>query len=117
MPRRKAGVLIPIELSILETAASSLSASDGWLHGYALAKRMAAAKDSDRLTAHGTLYKALGRLAESGMLESQWEDADAALAEGRPRRRLYRITGLGQKTLVEQSAPTVASFRPGLAPS
>ena len=117
MPRRKAGVLIPIELSILETAAASLSSNEGWLHGYALAKRMADAKSSDRLTAHGTLYKALGRLADSGMLESEWEDADAALAEGRPRRRLYRITGLGQKTLVEQSAPAAVSLNPGFAPS
>ena len=117
MPRRRAGVLIPIELSILEAAAASLSFGDGWLHGYALAKRMADAKNSGKLTAHGTLYKALGRLAESGMLESQWEHADSALAEGRPRRRLYRITGLGQQTLIEQSAPTPLPLKPRLAPS
>lgn len=117
MPRRRAGVLIPIELSILETAAGSLSSGGGWLHGYALAKRMADAKNSERLTAHGTLYKALGRLADSGMLESRWEDPDEALAEGRPRRRLYRITGLGQRTLLEQSPSEAATFRPGLSPS
>ena len=117
MPRRRPGVLIPIELSILDAAASSLSTDDGWLHGYALAKRMADAKGSDRLTAHGTLYKALGRLADSGMLESRWEDPDLALAEGRPRRRLYRITGLGQTTLVEQMPSPAPSFRPGIAPS
>jgi DNA-binding PadR family transcriptional regulator len=55
--------------------------------------------DSERLTAHGTLYKALGRLADSGLLEHRWEDAEAALAEGRPRRRLYRLTGQGQRSL------------------
>ena len=117
MPRRRAGVLIPIELSILEITALSSSGGDRWLHGYALAKRMATAEDAGRLTAHGTLYKALGRLAEAGMLESQWEDADAALAEGRPRRRLYRITGLGQKTLAEQSVPKVGALRFGVIPA
>ena len=115
MPRRRAGVLIPIELSILGVAAESLSSEGGWLHGYALAKRMADTRGSGRLTAHGTLYKALGRLADSGMLESRWEDPDEALAEGRPRRRLYRITGLGQRTLLEQAPAQPPSFRPGLA--
>lgn len=115
--RRRKGVLIPIEISILETAAGALSSSDGWLHGYALARKMAGGEGSGRLTSHGTLYKALGRLAESGMLESQWEDPDVALAEGRPRRRLYRITGLGQKVLVEQSPSNPAVLRPGVVQS
>lgn len=117
MPRRRPGVLLPIELSILAAAASSLTVDDGWLHGYALAKRMAGAQSSERLTAHGTLYKALGRLADAGMLESEWEDADVALGEGRPRRRLYRITGLGQTTLVEQAPAPASVLRPGLAAS
>lgn len=26
------------------------------------------------LTSHGTLYKALGRLADAGLLETEWED-------------------------------------------
>ena len=52
-----------------------------------------------RLTAHGTLYKALGRLADAGLLEYRWEDAEPALAEGRPRRRLYQITSAGQRAL------------------
>lgn len=47
----------------------------------------------ERLTAHGTLYKALGRLEEFGLLTSRWEDA--ATAEGRPRRRLYELTSQG----------------------
>ena len=54
-----------------------------------------------RLTAHGTLYKALGRLAEAGLLEARWEDAETAEAEGRPRRRLYRVTGAGASALAD----------------
>ncbi len=50
---------------------------------------------SRSLTAHGTLYKALGRLEEFGLLSSHWEDAETA--EGRPRRRLYELTGQGAR--------------------
>ena len=50
--------------------------------------------ESRALTAHGTLYKALSRLEEFGLLTSRWEDA--AAAEGRrPRRRLYELTNKG----------------------
>ena len=38
-------------------------------------------RGSKALTAHGTLYKALGRLEDLGLLTSAWEDA--AEAEGR----------------------------------
>jgi DNA-binding PadR family transcriptional regulator len=48
---------------------------------------------SRSLTAHGTLYKALGRLEEFGLLTSHWEDP--AAVEGRPRRRLYELTARG----------------------
>ena len=46
--------------------------------------------------ASGTLYPILFRLEEAGWLESQWEDV-APSQIGRPRRRLYRITALGEK--------------------
>jgi PadR family transcriptional regulator, regulatory protein PadR len=61
---------------------------------------------SRALTGHGTLYKALGRLEEFGLLTSDWEAAEAA--EGRPRRRLYELTGQGVR-VAEQAradAPT-----------
>ena len=48
------------------------------------------------MTAHGTLYKALSRLEAFGLLTSRWEDA-AEAAEGRPRRRLYELTGEGAR--------------------
>jgi len=68
-------------------------------HGFAVAKHMAAIGEAHQLTAHGTLYKALGRLEAAGLLESRWEEAEVALAEGRPRRRFYRITGAGERVL------------------
>jgi DNA-binding PadR family transcriptional regulator len=43
----------------------------------------------------GTLYPLLARMEHAGWLTSAWEDVEASEV-GRPRRRLYRITALGQ---------------------
>jgi PadR family transcriptional regulator PadR len=97
--RRRKDSLIPIELAILEIAMGRRDP----LHGFAFAKLLAGAAGAHRLTAHGTLYKALGRLAERGLLAAEWEDPEIALGEGRPRRRLYVITGAGvSRVLAEQ---------------
>lgn len=42
----------------------------------------------------GTIYPILDRLLKLGWLERRWEQIDP-VAEGRPRRRLYRLTGMG----------------------
>jgi PadR family transcriptional regulator PadR len=42
----------------------------------------------------GTLYPILIRLERAGWVESRWEDVDP-VAEGRPTRRYYRLTGDG----------------------
>jgi PadR family transcriptional regulator, regulatory protein PadR len=47
----------------------------------------------------GTVYPALRRLDRAGLLESGWEDAEAARAEGRPRRRTYELTPAGRAAL------------------
>ena len=97
--RRRAGVLLPLEVDILRVAADARHAGDPSVHGFAVARMIRDATNARRLTGHGTLYKALGRLTETGLLEDHWEDPDAALAEKRPRRRLYQITGEGQRAL------------------
>jgi DNA-binding PadR family transcriptional regulator len=83
-------------VEILETALSMRSAGHPAFHGFGLAQAMRDRAESRALTGHGTLYKALGRLEEFGLLTSQWEDA-AAVPEGRPRRRLYELTGEGAR--------------------
>ena len=93
--RRKPGTLLPLEVDILSAALALRGRAPEGVHGFLLAKAMADAADARRLTAHGTLYKALRRLEGAGMLTSRWEVASRALAEGRPRRRLYRITRKG----------------------
>jgi PadR family transcriptional regulator, regulatory protein PadR len=95
--RRKAGTLLPLETEILETALSLRRSGQATFHGFALAQRIRADSGSRALTAHGTLYKALGRLEEFGLLTSHWEDGEAV--EGRPRRRLYELTGQGAEAV------------------
>jgi DNA-binding PadR family transcriptional regulator len=46
------------------------------------------------------------------MLESEWEDPQIALAEGRPRRRLYRITAAGQAALAEATKAAAPAIKP-----
>src|SRR5262245_5244298 len=43
----------------------------------------------------GTIYPILARLEAIKWVESDWEDPDAHIAEGRPRRRYYRLTREG----------------------
>jgi len=112
MPRRKPGTLLPLETEILEAALALRRAGHGTFHGFGLARTLREQRGSRSLTAHGTLYKALGRLEELGLLASRWEDATAAV-EGRPRRRLYELTGEGarvaDRTRAVASRPRVAS--------
>ena len=79
-------------------------------HGFGIAQAMREQRGSRSLTAHGTLYKALGRLEEFGLLTSRWEDA--AAAEGRPRRRLYELTGAGGPGGRARPSPTRPSGAP-----
>jgi PadR family transcriptional regulator, regulatory protein PadR len=44
----------------------------------------------------GTLYPILFRLEQTGWFESKWEDADPSEL-GRPRRRFYRLTAVGER--------------------
>ena len=44
----------------------------------------------------GTIYPLLARLERAEWLESKWEEINPS-EEGRPRRRLYRLTGQGQQ--------------------
>ena len=110
MSRRKPGTLLPLEAEILEVALSMQRSGHVTFHGFGLAHAMREQSASRSLTAHGTLYKALGRLEEFGLLSSRWEDA--AAAEGRPRRRLYELTGPGAR-VAEQA---LADKAPGLPP-
>ena len=56
-----------------------------------------AGADMARMTAvpSGTLYPILLRLEEAGWLTSRWEEEEPQALQ-RPRRRLYRVTPVGE---------------------
>jgi len=113
MPRRKPGTLLPLETEILEVTLSMLRSGKATFHGFGLAQTMREQSGSRSLTAHGTLYKALSRLEEFGLLTSRWEDA--AAVDGRPRRRLYALTGQGVR-VAEQALTAKAETAAGRPP-
>ncbi len=109
--RRRPGTLLPLEVSILEAALRLRRAGEPGFHGFGIARAIADGEEAGALTAHGTLYKALGRMEAAGLLTSDWEDAADAAAEGRPRRRLYQPTGAAVAALAEHRK-TVAPNAP-----
>jgi PadR family transcriptional regulator, regulatory protein PadR len=113
VPRRKPGTLLPLETEILEAALSIRRTGQTTFHGFGLAHTMREQSGSRALTGHGTLYKALGRLEEFGLLTSRWEDA--AAAEGRPRRRLYELTGQGARVAEQPQTEQATGRRPRVA--
>ena len=54
--------------------------------------------DATGLTS-GTVYPALDRLEELGLLRSHWEDDDVARRQGRPARRYFAVTAAGARAL------------------
>lgn len=112
MPRRRAGTLVPLEQDILR---AGLARDGERFHGFALAEALAGPRGR-ALIAHGTLYKALGRLQEAGLLAAVWEDPDVAAEAGRPRRKLYDVTPAGAAALAAADrAATAAMPRPSTA--
>jgi DNA-binding PadR family transcriptional regulator len=109
--RRRAGALLPIEVAILEAGLDFHLRGRDEFYGFLIAKQMRDREGARRLTAHGTLYKALNRMEQASLLTSRWEDPEVAVAEGRPRRRLYRVTGIGEAALAHSVA-----LRPGGEP-
>jgi PadR family transcriptional regulator PadR len=118
--RRKAGELVPLEISVLDAALDLRRRGVVEAHGFLLAKEMRDARGARRLTAYGTLYKALERLERTGCLESRWEDPAIAAHDARPRRRFYRLTLVGEAALArarqESSEPSLGRAAAG-APS
>ena len=114
--RRKPGTLLPLEVSILRSAMDLERQGVHEGHGFALAKRMREREGARLLTAHGTLYKALDRMERAGLLTSRWEDPAIAAEEGRPRRRLYKLTAEAARALARAEAAVAASVEQTLQP-
>lgn len=70
-----------------------LALVDGERHGYAIMKEVAERTEGAVRLGAGTLYGALKRLLESGLVEGGAERADPEL--GDERRRYYRLSEFG----------------------
>jgi PadR family transcriptional regulator PadR len=105
MTRQPARITPPF-LDVLE---AFLAAGGGELHGWAIIK------SSNR--GGPTVYKILERMTEMGWVTARWEDQPAE--PNKPRRRYYRLTGVGTesaRSLVAERRPqaTDVRFRPAL---
>lgn len=115
MPRRRAGVLLPLEETILQLGLSRLRDGKPEFYGFAVAMELDS-EEGRGLTAHGTLYKVLERLERDGLLVSRWEEPEEFDDEPRPRRRLYRVTEQAEGALrTSRSLAQAAVLRPKLA--
>jgi len=80
-----------------------LSLVDGERHGYAIMQEV-----SGRLLP-GTLYRALTRLLESGLVESSDQRPDPELDD--ERRRYYKLTALGRRVIEAEAQRLVEQVR------
>lgn len=83
------GTLTLLVLRVLETG--------GALHGYALTKRIQDTSNDLLRVEEGSLYPALHRMEQDGLVESAW-----GVTEKGRRARMYSITGAGRKQLEEE---------------
>ncbi|WP_204630500.1 PadR family transcriptional regulator [Dyella mobilis] len=72
-----------------------------WLHGYDLSEQTGLPS--------GTLYPILMRLSDRGMVESKWEPSPH---QGRPPRKLYRLTAEGAAYATEHVRASQVKWRP-----
>ena len=77
-----------------------LSALEGGdAHGFEVLRRLEAAGCGALRLKEGSLYPALYRMEEAGLIQGAWEDG-ASTRRG-PRRRVYRLTRKGSGRLAE----------------
>lgn len=81
--------LSPPEFTIL------LAVADGEKHGYAIMKEVAAQSEGRTRLGPGTLYGAIKRMLQAGLIEESEERADPESQD--ERRRYYRLTLEGRR--------------------
>jgi PadR family transcriptional regulator PadR len=59
----------------------------------------------------GTIYPILARLRKAGWVTSSWEDIDPKI-QGRPPRRLYRLTSSGAQRARQAQTETMRRIAP-----
>ncbi len=84
-----------------------LAIADQALHGYGIIKEVAAHTDGAMELEAGTLYAAIKRMNDGGLLQR----APAPDAGGDSRRRYYRLTDFGRNVLEAESQRLASLLR------
>jgi len=71
----------------------------GELHGYAIVRFIRESSSDELQIEEGTLYPALHRLEDRGLIEAEW-----GLSENNRRAKYYRLTRSGRRELKERLA-------------
>lgn len=82
------GALELLALRVLERGAA---------HGFAIAERVRTLSGEALRVEEGSLYPALHRMEEAGLIRAEW-----ALSENRRRARFYRLTARGRQRLARE---------------
>ena len=78
-----------------------LALADADRHGYAIMKEVEDRTEGRLLLKPGTLYQAIGRLLEAGLIEEvTTSDPDQ---EGDKRRRVYHLSPFGRQTVIAEA--------------
>ena len=88
-----------LELLLLEAL------REGPLHGYAIARRIEAQTDDVLRVEEGSMYPALYRLEDQGLVQATWSQI-----KGR-RSRVYRLTAAGRERLAAERRDWTAFSR------
>jgi DNA-binding PadR family transcriptional regulator len=78
-----------------------LTLADGEAHGYAMMQEVTRRSAGTVRLGPGTLYGAIGRLLEDGVIEESEERPDPKMDD--TRRRYYRLTKLGGRILAAET--------------
>jgi DNA-binding PadR family transcriptional regulator len=108
MPFRPPGRVLPLTPVAFEIL---IALAGGDLHGYAILQAVDARAGSILPLQTGTLYRALARLLEDGLI-AEITGPDAPEADA--RRRVYRLTGRGRRVAADEAqrlADQVAAAR------
>ena len=88
--------LTPVALNVL------LALADGERHGYGIMLEVRGRTAGAMRLGPGTLYGAIKRLREGGVIEESGDRPDPGEAPDDERRRYYRLTGFGGEVLAAE---------------
>jgi DNA-binding PadR family transcriptional regulator len=103
-PRRDSGhddevdTFLPLPTAVFHIL---VALADRDRHGYSIMQDVAARTDGKVRLSAGTLYSAVRRMLEQGLIEELRDSPDPA--SGDERRRYYALTGLGRDVAVAEA--------------